>query len=637
MEYRQRHRLLPAFGLGLFLIVLAANAWLCDDAYITLRVVDNLLHGHGLTWNVSERVQSYTHPLWMFLLALFNFLAQEEYYSTLLLAMLTSALAVMALCQEAAPAPRNAWIGSFLLISSKAFMDFSTSGLENPLTHLLLTLFAIVYLKKSASLTTLFQLSLTAGLAMTNRMDSLLLFLPALLTRTWQVRSRKAVVSLGLGFTPFALWEGFALFYYGFPFPNTAYAKMFNDLGPALSFRLGLDFFRVCLRLEYITLPVIAAGLVMGLVDRSRRLWPLCGGIILYLFYIGSIGGDFMAGRFLSAPFLMAVIIIIQPEWWDQRGRLLGATLGIMIAGLMTPHPPALRGAGYGVVTPAQLRFEHNITDERAYYYPFTGLWEVGLNSNLKLDHHWAREGRALRRDGQKFWIARAIGFLGYEAGPMVTILDILALSDPLLARLPPAKGLEITPGHFPRRVPAGYCDTLVSGENRLRHPALAQYYDRLALAVKGPLLGPGRLRAIIGLNLGRYDHLLQEYLQSPLALPLEPSYQEWWWEEALAPGLAPLPGSKVLEITFNRTAYLSYLRLNLDPGETFALVYLREGENVGRQTIRLPASAYETRPTTFHKVTPQASREGFDRRRLRQLAGDGRFRCTLKMELSGE
>ncbi|MBN1250426.1 MAG: hypothetical protein JXC32_22370, partial [Anaerolineae bacterium] len=45
------------------------NAWLSDDAYITFRTVDNFVHGYGLTWNVAERVQVYTHPLWMFLLS----------------------------------------------------------------------------------------------------------------------------------------------------------------------------------------------------------------------------------------------------------------------------------------------------------------------------------------------------------------------------------------------------------------------------------------------------------------------------------------------------------------------------------------------------------------------------------------
>jgi arabinofuranosyltransferase len=51
-------------------LVLFRHAWVSDDAFITLRTVRNLLQGDGLRWNLNERVQGYTHPLWMFLLAL---------------------------------------------------------------------------------------------------------------------------------------------------------------------------------------------------------------------------------------------------------------------------------------------------------------------------------------------------------------------------------------------------------------------------------------------------------------------------------------------------------------------------------------------------------------------------------------
>ena len=51
----------------LFLLVLFHTAWLCDDAFILFRTADNFVHGQGLTWNVEERVQAYTHPLWLLL------------------------------------------------------------------------------------------------------------------------------------------------------------------------------------------------------------------------------------------------------------------------------------------------------------------------------------------------------------------------------------------------------------------------------------------------------------------------------------------------------------------------------------------------------------------------------------------
>jgi hypothetical protein len=41
-------------GRALFLvlaIVIVRTAWVCDDAYISLRSADNLVSGRGLTWN----------------------------------------------------------------------------------------------------------------------------------------------------------------------------------------------------------------------------------------------------------------------------------------------------------------------------------------------------------------------------------------------------------------------------------------------------------------------------------------------------------------------------------------------------------------------------------------------------------
>ena len=56
--------------LGLFSLLLVSSAWMHDDAYITFRTIDNFVNGLGLTWNPAERVQAYTHPLWMLVNAL---------------------------------------------------------------------------------------------------------------------------------------------------------------------------------------------------------------------------------------------------------------------------------------------------------------------------------------------------------------------------------------------------------------------------------------------------------------------------------------------------------------------------------------------------------------------------------------
>ncbi len=62
---------------ALLLGLVAARAWVCDDAYISFRTLENLLDGYGLRWNVDERVQVYTHPLWLLLVAPFRALRRS--------------------------------------------------------------------------------------------------------------------------------------------------------------------------------------------------------------------------------------------------------------------------------------------------------------------------------------------------------------------------------------------------------------------------------------------------------------------------------------------------------------------------------------------------------------------------------
>ncbi len=167
--------------ISLYVLIVVISAWLSDDAYITFRTVDNFINGFGLTWNVSERVQAYTHPLWMFILSAFYFITREIYFTSITISILISIGAVLLLFYKLSNSITNTIFISLILIFSKAFIDYSTSGLENPLTHLLIVVFFILYFNDEEGGKKLFKLSLIASLAVLNRMDIILIFLPALL------------------------------------------------------------------------------------------------------------------------------------------------------------------------------------------------------------------------------------------------------------------------------------------------------------------------------------------------------------------------------------------------------------------------------------------------------------------------
>ena len=123
-----------------FLAVLLRTAWLGDDAFITFRTVMNATHGHGLTFNIGERVQSYTHPLWLLLLTGAFLVVGNVYYAAFLVSIGVS-LAVFWLALRQAATRMQVWIVVAVLLGSRAFVDYSTSGLENPLSNLLLVTF----------------------------------------------------------------------------------------------------------------------------------------------------------------------------------------------------------------------------------------------------------------------------------------------------------------------------------------------------------------------------------------------------------------------------------------------------------------------------------------------------------------
>ena len=56
--------------------------------------MNNALDGYGLRWNAAERVQTYTHPLWMLLLLATTALTRNAYLSALGLSIVLTACSV---------------------------------------------------------------------------------------------------------------------------------------------------------------------------------------------------------------------------------------------------------------------------------------------------------------------------------------------------------------------------------------------------------------------------------------------------------------------------------------------------------------------------------------------------------------
>ncbi len=264
----------------------------------------------------------------------------------------------------------------------------------------------------------------------------------------------------------------------------------------------------------------IAAVVTLGM--SGRRDWPLVAGLVATLGYVAWIGGDFMAGRFFTVPLVWsAALLAAAAQSWRSSAIV---TACLLVLGLIAPWEPALlSGIGYARVdnllrgrserAPSDnglLITINEITDTRRYYYEGTGLLK-GRFIYRRPDDPGVDDGLELRSAGRTVVLRGSIGFTGYFAGPAPHIVDIYALTDPLLARLPAMPGSRI--GHFQRDIPPGYVESIEQGVSRIADPDLATYYEAVRLAVSGPLFDAARASTAIGLATGRFNESLQRYL----------------------------------------------------------------------------------------------------------------------------
>lgn len=507
------------YSLGVFVLIYALvviqTAWIADDAYITLRTVDNFINGYGLTWNIGERVQSYTHPAWMFLLAAIYAVTREGYFTPILFSAAISIISTVLLAWKASPTRTGALFAVAALICSRAFIDYSTSGLENPLLYLEVVLFGWLFLDNQwDSRKGLYLTGLVAAAYLT-RPDAFLLFLPGLIYILWTHRSKYLLRQALLGLSPAGAWLIFSIVYYGFPIPNTAYAKLGNFVPFIDLLRQGFTYLWQSFTTDPMTLGVIllVTGVLLWQLPRTRlyrQAWFLAGAW-LYLGYVVCIGGDFMSGRLLAAPFLCAVFLLARLPLQKRTFA------GLVLVSLFLPHAPLWSGPGYRVNDdPMKLIDRHGIADERGFYYRGTGLLRASL-SQPNPTFAWADEGRRYREEQPAVATLDVIGMMGYFGGPQSYFVDRYALADPLLARLPPAPVEQWRIGHFKRNLPCGYLETLASGENRLTNHELALYYEKLRLITRGPIFDRQRLVVIWKMNTGQYGELIKNYRPNEL------------------------------------------------------------------------------------------------------------------------
>jgi arabinofuranosyltransferase len=611
-----RRALLVLFAVA-FAAVAVRLAWVGDDAYITLRSVENWHRGHGLRWNVDERVQTYTHPLWMLVLSFGRLLTGEVYLTAITIGVLLSTATLAWLLWLGRTVVAVALVGACAL-TAHAFGDYATSGLETSLTYLLLVAFAVAVVG-TPSPRRFFVAVLLASLLVCNRMDLALLCAPAVVAAMRTLSFRTVVGRALVGALPFAAWLAAATIYYGTPLPVTAHAKAFGLGIPAGDLAVqGLRYLWHAVVHDPVLVATLVAGFVVGL--RERRWRWLAFGMPLYLLYVVKVGGDFMQGRFLLPPFVLALWLLANAP------RLHPALLAVPLLGAVWAPPPWFSGpsADHVSTAPADIVAAHGIVDERRVYYPQQGLWspvrdgvlEFGALNRLALA--WPTE----RTTG---WVllSGAVGSSGFGAGSLGHLVDAM-LCDPLLARLPAADPDNWRIGHVLRRIPEGYLESLATGENRIVHPGLRRYHEALRTVVEAPVFAPERWRAMWSLWRGAYDAdlaaFVAEHYRTPPRVPVAaadvatalPTGGFWFDQPRVR-----LVYEGGLEVAFAAPVQCAALRVQLSGLCAFRFTFRRDGHDVGRAEATPGGHALEMQRLQDVELPVPATVGAFDRIRI--------------------
>ncbi len=495
----------------MFIVFLAIikTAWISDDAMISFRSAINFVHGYGLRWNIIERVQSFTNPLWTLFLSLTYFIYRDIMFNAIFFSIaFTMAALYIAIFKIGNIKKETAWLTLVVTtcIFSKSFIDFSTSGLEAPLTFILLAMIGLFqkkyyYLRDDLDKKKLlFWIIFLSSLTVVNRLDMILLVAPIVyfaMKQTKEFKLKNTLKSEIIALSPIALWLIFAVVYYGFPFPNTYYAKLHTGITTTQYIKEGLFYYFDVCKNDVITMAVIFVGFIIALREKKNKAARAMSlGITLYMIYIFKIGGDFMSGRFFAVPFFTSILILCSSKKMNENVNYFTSFLILCICLFMIGTPAIRDDVKTMKIKPT------NIINERAAWYRSNTYFAKNFHT-IPTEKIWDQ------KRPKSMVIYRYIGAFGLHTGPNVHIIDRYALSEPFLARLPLNKNYGWRIGHYLRGLPIGYLKTLAEGQNHIQDRYLANYYKVIHLITRGDIFSKQRLTAIWRINTGKYDYLI--------------------------------------------------------------------------------------------------------------------------------
>ncbi len=497
-----------------------ARASLFDDAFIAFRYARNFAEGHGLVFNLGERVEGYTNFLWTVTLGILHRLTPlEAPQLALILGPLCfgANLLVVARLGRLLTAPRvenntvagrasSTWhlpLAVLLLAFHGVYTDYGTSGLETGAASLFVNLGVLWLISRRDPPGVALAGAMFIFATLTRPDHGLFYAVGAMVVLVERIRPLVAarrdgpaklwhaggnvLAAYAAPFSLYAVYLLWKLHYYGDIVPNTYYAKSValawytQGRVYAATFYLGTQ--------AWAPLLLCLIWLVMRPRHAFARRFKLffAAGFVIYNLYVAKIGGDFMYGRFyvtLVPLYLLAAEALVhelaRPRPQSARLPPLPAFRWTAVAvafGLLAASTQAIT-----MIRPHRIRW--GIADEATYHL-------VKSFRPLSVDHHQEPTGKFFRRVLKDRGLELVIGTggpgtVGYHS--RLQIIDVRGLTDAYVARQRIDK--RVRPGHE-KLAPRKYL--IARGVHLLRTNARQQTFH------------PSRWRRLTRVGLGRF------------------------------------------------------------------------------------------------------------------------------------
>ena len=336
------------------------GAWVCDDIFVSFRYVENWVRGAGLVFNPGERVEGYTHFLWVTALSAlrllgFDLVTLGRYLPIVAWAALLGLLFVNAvrLPVHGDARGRAPWlalpVAAWAVALHQDAQVYASSGLETALFGLLLLAGALTAARARLDLA-----AVAYALATLVRPEGMMYAGTAAAWALWCRRDAGALARFAGIFTalvaPFAIWK---FFYYGTVIPNTYYAKSAGE--PYWS--QGWTYTRLYFTVYTVVALCIVIAFAGWIASLRRRAGGAAGGrdagydlailalvqVGLTIVYVARVGGDFMFARFFIPVTPLAYVAAEEMVRRTRRPVLMVVFAAVAVGGTLAARQPRAR------------------------------------------------------------------------------------------------------------------------------------------------------------------------------------------------------------------------------------------------------------------------------------------------------